>query len=96
MRQAWYEDLEPLVLQDRVKNAAEYEMAPVFFIEEYLLRAFRGRGLPTPMDSELLKRQGSRPLTVSDPDAGPSCTAAVPSVAPLRPRTLRGGSAGGG
>ena len=40
----------------RVRNTAELDMAVVFYVEEYLLRAYRGRGLPTPMDHELLKR----------------------------------------
>ena len=40
----------------RVRNAAEHDMAVVYYAEEYLLRSYRGRGLPTPMDHELLKR----------------------------------------
>jgi hypothetical protein len=43
-------------LYSRVKSTAILEMAPVFFMKEYVLWTCRGRGIPTPMDLEIMAR----------------------------------------
>ena len=43
-------------LYSRVKSTAILEMAPVFFMKEYVLWTCRGRGIPMPMDLEIMAR----------------------------------------
>ena len=43
-------------LYSRVKSTAISEMAPVFFIKEFVLWTCRGRGIPFPMDLEIMAR----------------------------------------
>ena len=56
----------------RVKSTAIEEMAVVYYMEEYILWTFRGRGLPTPMNLEVLNRAEKRALQVARKAGGGS------------------------